>query len=1296
MAFTLQNKVRIVTAAALFDGHDAAINIMRRIMQAKGAEIIHLGHNRSVAEIVECAIEEDVQGIAITSYQGGHVEFFKYMKNLLVENGCGHIKIFGGGGGTILPSEIEELHTYGITKIYSPDDGRRMGLEGMIEDVVLSCDFAAPSASPKSPPMEGTLKQSANGNNTYALGEWKDVKKIARAITMAENGEDYRHLFNGKAEHEYFETADSFYYKSLKEFALLQRGKPTEAENALWRYLRDKQLDGIKFRRQHIIDRYIADFISLENKLIVEVDGSIHQLPENKESDEQRTARLNELGFTVIRFSNDEVLHHIDFVTAAIKEKWNQLAESKVPSLGGDLGEAGGAVPVLGITGTGGAGKSSVTDEIVRRFLNAYEDKTIAVISVDPSKKKTGGALLGDRIRMNSISSPRAYMRSLATRESDKALSEYVQEAIDICKAAAYDFIILESAGVGQSDASILDYVDVSMYVMTPEYGAASQLEKINMLDYADVVCVNKFDKAGALDALHDVRKQFKRNHGLWSVKDEELPIIGTIAAQFNDTGVNELFERLMEKVAEKTGVKFQGEIEHHAHTKDTFSQSTIIPPKRVRYLAEIAETISTYDSWVIEQSTLASKLYQLDGTIKTAALSAAVKEELQKLKNSLEEQLNPECKKLIESWSGVIERYQKEFYEFKVRDKVIRQPLTYKSLSGTVISKVILPKYKDWGDILKWQLQENVPGEFPYTAGVFPLKREGEDPTRMFAGEGGPERTNRRFHYVSVGQPAKRLSTAFDSVTLYGEDPDHRPDIYGKVGNSGVSIATVDDAKKLYSGFDLCDPKTSVSMTINGPAPMLLAFFMNAAIDQQCEKYIIENNLREEVNKIIESKCKVEDLPKYIGTDGIPVHHASLQKIAGALTPPLGGGGALPEGNDGLGLRLLGLSGKDVLPADVYESIKAKALATVRGTVQADILKEDQAQNTCIFSTEFALKLMGDVQEYFITNSVQNFYSVSISGYHIAEAGANPITQLAFTLSNGFTYVEYYLSRGMNIDDFAPNLSFFFSNGMDPEYSVIGRVARRIWAKAMKNKYKANSRSQKLKYHIQTSGRSLHAQEIDFNDIRTTLQALYAIYDNCNSLHTNAYDEAITTPTEESVRRAMAIQLIINRELGTAKNENPNQGAFLIEELTDIVEEAVMAEFHRLTERGGVLGAMERMYQRNKIQEESLYYETLKHTGEYPIVGVNTFLNKKGSPTILPTEVIRSTTEEKEFQIDTLQAFHKRHAEKSAAMLKRLQKAAVNNENLFAELMETVKYCSLGQITNALYSVGGQYRRNM
>ncbi len=1139
MSFTTTNKVRIVTAAALFDGHDAAINIMRRILQSKGAEIIHLGHNRSVAEIVECAIEEDVQGIAITSYQGGHVEFFKYMKDLLDENGCGHIKIFGGGGGTILPSEIEELHAYGITRIYSPDDGRKMGLEGMIEDVVKSCDF------------------SLNGNGHYpkpmTLGEVKDVRTIARKITNVENG-----------------------------------------------------------------------------------------IPNNNTS---------------------------------------------------PIGKGG--APVLGITGTGGAGKSSVTDEIVRRFLNTYTDKTIAVISVDPSKKKTGGALLGDRIRMNAISSPRAYMRSLATRESDVALSQYVQEAIDICRAAAFDFIILESAGVGQSDASILEYCNMSMYVMTPEYGAPSQLEKINMLDYADVICLNKFDKAGALDALHDVRKQYKRNHTLWNAKDEELPVVGTIAAQFNDAGVNELFERLMEKLEEKTGITFKGHVEHHTHTKDTSNQSTIIPPKRVRYLAEITESIGDYDSWVNEQAAIARQLYHLNGV--SGSLSSTALDEVKKLQTELEENLHPENKKLLEGWAFVKDRYGKEFYEFKVRDKIIKQPLTYKSLSGTVLPKVLLPKYNDWGDILKWQLQENVPGEFPFTAGVFPLKREGEDPTRMFAGEGGPERTNRRFHYVSLGQPAKRLSTAFDSVTLYGEDPAYRPDIYGKVGNSGVSIATVDDAKKLYSGFDLCDPKTSVSMTINGPAPILLAFFMNAAIDQLCEKYIIENNLREEVNKIIESKFDIEKLPKYIGVDGKPVHHSKLPKELTIQTASLDKEDAvLPGESNGLGLRLLGLSGKDVLPEDVYHQIKAKALSTVRGTVQADILKEDQAQNTCIFSTEFALKLMGDVQQYFIDHKVQNFYSVSISGYHIAEAGANPITQLAFTLANGFTYVEYYLSRGMHIDDFAPNLSFFFSNGMDPEYSVIGRVARRIWAKAMKHKYKGNDRSQKLKYHIQTSGRSLHAQEIDFNDIRTTLQALYAIYDNCNSLHTNAYDEAITTPTEESVRRAMAIQLIINRELGTAKNENPNQGSFLIEELTDLVEQAVLTEFNRITERGGVLGAMERMYQRNKIQEESLYYETLKHTGEYPIVGVNTFLSKQGSPTVLPQEVIRSTTEEKEFQIKTLEAFHNRHADKSAAMLKQLQEVAVNNGNLFEELMETVKYCSLGQITHALYSVGGQYRRNM
>jgi isobutyryl-CoA mutase len=951
-------------------------------------------------------------------------------------------------------------------------------------------------------------------------------------------------------------------------------------------------------------------------------------------------------------------------------------------------------IPVLGITGTGGAGKSSVTDEIVRRYLNNFTDKTIAVISVDPSKKKTGGALLGDRIRMNAISHPRAYMRSLATREDNTALSGAVQEAIDICKSAGFDFIILESAGVGQSDASILDYCDVSMYVMTPEYGAASQLEKINMLDYADLVCINKFDKAGALDALADVRKQFKRNHQLFTAKDESLPIIGTMASKFNDDGVNQLFELLLKKIEEKTKIAFG---KYHFAETAKVSQA-IIPSNRVRYLSEISENNRGYDKLVEEQAAIASKLYQLHGVLGTlkqsgsktppsapADRSEGLGEAIQQQIDFYTEQLTPVARKLITNWPNKVAEYQKDFYEYMVRDKVIKLPMTTKSLSGTKIPKVVLPKYKDWGDILKWQSQENVPGSFPFTAGVFPLKREGEDPTRMFAGEGGPERTNKRFHYVSVDQPAKRLSTAFDSVTLYGEDPDDRPDIYGKVGNSGVSIATVDDAKKLYSGFDLCDPKTSVSMTINGPAPMLLAFFMNAAIDQLCEKYILANNLKAEINKIIEAKYKAGQLPTYTGTDGKPV------------TPENGElKGALPQGNDGLGLRLLGLSGSDVLPKDVYEKIKAEALSQVRGTVQADILKEDQAQNTCIFSTEFALKLMGDVQEYFIQQKIRNFYSVSISGYHIAEAGANPITQLAFTLSNGFTYVEYYLSRGMNIDDFAPNLSFFFSNGMDPEYSVIGRVARRIWAKAMKYKYKANKRSQMLKYHIQTSGRSLHAQEIDFNDIRTTLQALYAIYDNCNSLHTNAYDEAITTPTEESVRRAMAIQLIINRELGTAKNENPNQGSFLIEELTELVEEAVLTEFDKLTERGGVLGAMERMYQRNKIQEESLYYEHQKHSGELPLVGVNTFLNKKGSPTILPTEVIRSTTEEKEQQIKNLQAFWKRNEAKSEKELKKLQEVAINNGNLFAQLMDTVKYCSLGQITHALYEVGGQYRRNM
>ena len=1176
MSYTPANKpdsyrVRLVTAASLFDGHDAAINIMRRIMQSKGAEIIHLGHNRSVKEIVETAIEEDVQGIAITSYQGGHVEFFKYMKDLLEENGCGHIKIFGGGGGTILPDEIEELHKYGITRIYSPDDGRHMGLEGMIEDVIKQSSLPTP---------QWGITEDPKWNGKLPLDEVKDVRRIARAISIAEDGGDYS--------------------SQLKE----------------------------------------------------------------------------------------------------ISKQW----ETRNPPAGGR------GAPVLGITGTGGAGKSSVTDEIVRRFLNNFTDKTIAVISVDPSKKKTGGALLGDRIRMNAISHPRAYMRSLATREDNTALSGAVQEAIDICKSAGFDFIILESAGVGQSDASILDYCDVSMYVMTPEYGAASQLEKINMLDYADLICINKFDKAGALDALADVKKQYKRNHQLFTVKDEDLPIVGTMASKFNDDGVNHLFELLLKKIEAKTKTTFG---KYHFAETAKVSQA-IIPACRVRYLSEISEGNRGYDQLVKEQSTIATKLYQLHGALEilkqlesknppelVEGSGGRGAEALQQQIDFYTEQLTPVAKKLISNWPNKVAEYQKDFYEYTVRDKTIKQPMVTKSLSGTKIRKVVLPKYKDWGDILQWQSQENVPGSFPFTAGVFPLKREGEDPTRMFAGEGGPERTNRRFHYVSVDQPAIRLSTAFDSVTLYGEDPDHRPDIYGKVGNSGVSIASVDDAKKLYSGFDLCDPKTSVSMTINGPAPMLLAFFMNAAIDQQCEKYILANNLRDEVNKIIEAKYNLDELPRYIGVDGKPIHPKDLPNLLESKAPSpkgegVGGEVGLPSGNNGLGLRLLGLSGADVLPKEVYEKIKAEALTQVRGTVQADILKEDQAQNTCIFSTEFALKLMGDVQEYFIKERVRNFYSVSISGYHIAEAGANPISQLAFTLSNGFTYVEYYLSRGMNIDDFAPNLSFFFSNGMDAEYSVIGRVARRIWAKAMKYKYKANKRSQMLKYHIQTSGRSLHAQEIDFNDIRTTLQALYAIYDNCNSLHTNAYDEAITTPTEESVRRAMAIQLIINRELGTAKNENPNQGSFLIEELTDLVEEAVLTEFDRLTERGGVLGAMERMYQRNKIQEESLFYEHQKHSGELPLIGVNTFLNKKGSPTILPTEVIRSTTDEKEQQIQTLKTFWKRNENKSADMLQRLKSVAINDGNLFAELMETVKYCSLGQITHALYEVGGQYRRNM
>jgi methylmalonyl-CoA mutase len=1125
--YLLKNKVKIVTAASLFDGHDAAINIMRRIIQASGAEVVHLGHNRSVAEIVNCAIQEDAQAIAITSYQGGHVEYFKYMYDLLHEQGAGHIKLFGGGGGTILPTEIEELHAYGITRIYSPDDGRAMGLQGMINDLLWRADFA--TGSPE------VFSAYASKDAVAAALKANDHQIIAKLISCAEN----------------------YYEHYTKEMQPL--------------------------------------------------------LPPMKTAKE---------------------------------------------------------CPILGITGTGGAGKSSLVDEIVRRFVLDFEDKKIGIISVDPSKRKTGGALLGDRIRMNAINGARVYMRSLATRQSNLALSKYVSEAVNILKSADFDLIILETSGIGQSDTEIVDHSDCTLYVMTPEFGAASQLEKIDMLDFADVVSINKFDKRGALDALRDVKKQYQRNHNLWDKNPDDMPIFGSIAAQFNDPGTTELYIALMKQIAEKTGANLMPSMEYGGGMSEKIY---IIPPHRNRYLAEISENAKQYNKQVEEQAGIAQRLFGIKLAIEAAKESNDDKlaDDLQKMYHATEQHLLPANKKVLDTWETKVQSYKNPEYVYQVRGKDIKVKTHSESLSHLQIPKIALPGYKAWGDILTWNLKENVPGEFPYTAGVFPFKRENEDPTRMFAGEGGPERTNKRFHYVSLGMPAKRLSTAFDSVTLYGEDPDYRPDIYGKIGNSGVSICCLDDAKKLYSGFDLCDPATSVSMTINGPAPMLLAFYMNAAIDQQCEKYIKANGLEQEVVNKINQIYAGKQRPTYNAAE-------------------------LPEGNNGLGLMLLGVTGDQVLPKEVYEKIKADAISTTRGTVQADILKEDQAQNTCIFSTEFALKLMGDVQQYFIDKNVRNFYSVSISGYHIAEAGANPISQLAFTLANGFTFLEYYVSRGMNVNDFAPNFSFFFSNGVDPEYAVIGRVARRIWAKALKYKYNANERAQMLKYHIQTSGRSLHAQEIDFNDIRTTLQALYAIYDNCNSLHTNAYDEAITTPTEESVRRAMAIQLIINHELGLAKNQNPNQGAFIIEELTDLVEEAVMLEFERLTERGGVLGAMETMYQRGKIQEESLYYETLKHTGEYKIMGVNTFLSSKGSPTVIPQEVIRATTEEKEYQIKTLNILKETNAVKSGALLKDLQQAALKNQNIFESLMEAAKYCSLGQITNALYQVGGQYRRNM
>lgn len=1076
-----KHNVRFVTAASLFDGHDASINIMRRILQASGVEVIHLGHNRSVEEVVNAAIQEDAQGIAISSYQGGHVEYFKYIIDLLKEKGASHIKVFGGGGGVIVPAEIRELHEYGVARIFSPDDGRENGLQGMINMMIEQTDYPTPKQ------VEKEISELKNRN-------WSAV---GRMITLAE---------------------------------------------------------------------------------------------ENVEKQDQEVA--------------------------ATLEKVNAMVET---------------VPVLGITGTGGAGKSSLTDELVRRFLEQYPDKTIAILSVDPSKQKTGGALLGDRIRMNSIHSPRVYMRSLATRTSHSELSQAIGDAINIVKAAGYDFIIVETSGIGQGDANITKVCDVAMYVMTSEFGAPTQLEKIDMIDYADIIAINKFERRGSEDALRDVKKQWTRSRAIFDIKDEDIPVYGTIASQFNDPGTNVLFVNLMRVISEKMGVEWKTTLDISGDQKS--KKKYIIPSDRIHYLAEIVNTVRQYKKFTEQQVQIARKLFQLKGAKeefagKDGEIASELQQELDKLITHYEEQLHPESKKILTNWKSLKEAYQQDQFVTKVRDKEIVTKLYTTSLSGTRIPKVSLPKFEDWGEILRWSMSENLPGYFPYTAGVFPFKRDGEDPKRQFAGEGTPERTNRRFHYLSKDDTAKRLSTAFDSVTLYGEDPDYRPDIYGKIGTSGVNICTLDDMKKLYAGFDLCHPSTSVSMTINGPAPIILAMYMNTAIEQQAERFKEEN-------------------------------------------------GREPN-------------------AEEMKQIKEYTLKNVRGTVQADILKEDQGQNTCIFSTEFALKMMGDIQEYFIQNHVRNYYSVSISGYHIAEAGANPISQLAFTLANGFTYVEYYLSRGMNIDDFAPNLSFFFSNGLDPEYSVLGRVARRIWSTVIKNKYGGNERSQKLKYHIQTSGRSLHAQEMDFNDIRTTLQALMAIYDNCNSLHTNAYDEAITTPTENSVRRAMAIQMIITKELGLAKNENSLQGSFIIEELTDLVEEAVLAEFQRISDRGGVLGAMETQYQRSKIQEESLYYETLKHNGELPIIGVNTFLNPNSSLEDYEIELARSTEEEKVQQINNLRAFQERNQEAASAALQRLKEVARTNGNIFAELMETVKVASLGQITGALYEVGGQYRRNM
>ena len=1071
-----KHKIRFVTATSLFDGHDAATNIIRRMLQASGAEVIHLGHNRSVEVIVTAAIQEDAQGIAVSCYQGGHVPFFKYIRDLLEERGASHIRVFGGGGGVIVPDEIREIEAYGVSKIFSPDDGRRMGLQGMINHMLELCDFSP---------------------------------------------------------------------------------------------ARDLETE---------IERLQARDIRAVNTLITLAEQAVHQ---------------HSGGYAEVR--------------------------ERIRALGRE-------VPALGITGTGGAGKSSITDELVRRFIRDFPEKSVAILAVDPSRQRTGGALLGDRIRMNSINTDRIYMRSLATRDSRSELSAAIHDAIDVVRASGFDLIIVETSGIGQGDAGVVEICDVSLYVMTCEFGAPTQLEKIDMLDFADLVALNKFERKGSEDALRNVRKQYRRNRNLFEVEDEQLPVYGTIASQFNDPGTNVLYRAVLDCLNGKKGLGWNSRLEI---TERESLKKYIIPPDRIHYLGEIVHTVRNYRKTLQEQAKIARTLFQLKGS-RALVKGEAAAAELDGLIASCDAKLNPEARQIIESWPAVRDSYRQDALVTRVRDKEIRTELYTTSLSGTKIPRVCVHDFEDWGEIVKWSMKENVPGEFPFTAGVFPFKRVEEDPKRQFAGEGTPERTNRRFHYLCQDDGAKRLSTAFDSVTLYGEDPDYPPDVYGKVGESGVSICTVEDVQKLYAGFDLCAPSTSVSITINGPAPMMLAMFFNAAIEQQLEQFRQEQ-------------------------------------------------GREPSAEERAKLELC-------------------TVQTVRGTVQADILKEDQGQNTCIFSTEFALKMMGDIQQYFIEKQIRNYYSVSISGYHIAEAGANPISQLAFTLSNGFTYVEYYLSRGMQIDDFAANLSYFFSNGLDPEYTVIGRVARRIWAVVMREKYGANDRSQKLKYHIQTSGRSLHAQEMDFNDIRTTLQALMALYDNCNSLHTNAYNEAVTTPTEESVRRAMAVQMIITKELGLAKNENPLQGAFIMDELTDLLEEAVLAEFERIDQRGGVLGAMETQYQRSKIQDESMLYEHKKHSGELPIIGVNTFLNPHADEEgfNVPGELARATEEEKEQQIKNLRAFQERNKERAPQALQRLQETAVAGGNIFAELMDAVKYASLGQITRALYEVGGEYRRNM